>query len=265
MDSLNSRVFRGEVYHERLSPQGHAFTYPVTFFAFDLAEIPALAQNSLLFSHNNFGPLSLYDADYLKGQHQPIAKQLNDFIPPEETGATTLVITSPRYLGLAFNPVNFHFRMQGSRLCAAVAEVNNTFRDRHVYPLLNLENPAPHQWQAHHPKEFHVSPFNNMEGHYQFSFEIRPDTLDLRVDLHREGHCVMKTALRGQGHPITAANLWKHVLLHPADTALNSFPRIVWQAAKLTYRKKLQVFRRPVPSHPNTLHRREDREQPPSC
>ena len=155
--------------------------------------------------------------------------------------------------------------MHGSQLQNAVAEVNNTFRDRHVYPLSELENPAPNQWQARHNKEFHVSPFNNMDGYYEFTFIVKPDSLDLRVDLHREGECVMKTALRGEGHPITAANLWKYALLHPADTALNSFPRIVWQAAKLAYRKKLKVFQRPVPNHPNTLHRREDREQPPTC
>lgn len=265
MEKLNSRIFRGEVYHERLSPRRHRFTYPATFFAFDLAELPALAQQYLLFGHNSFRPLSLHDCDYLHGRHQTITEQLDSLLPPNAQGDSTYLITSPRYLGLAFNPVNFHFRMDGSQLRAAVAEVNNTFRDRHVYPLTQFQNSVPHQWQAQHPKQFHVSPFNNMEGHYQFSFEIQPHALDLRIDLHREGACVMKTALRGTGHPITPRNLWKYALLHPADTALNSFPRILWQAAKLAYRKKLPVYRRPVPEHPNTLHRREDKEKPPTC
>ncbi len=265
MEAINSKIFRGKVYHERLTPRRHAFTYPATFFAFDLAELPALAKNSLLLGHNNFRPLSLHDADYLHGQHIPITEQLDSFLPPASQGESTYLITSPRYLGLAFNPVNFHFRMDGTQLRAAVAEVNNTFNDRHVYPLNELENPAPNQWQAQHDKQFHVSPFNNMEGHYRFTFGIHPDALDLRVDLHREGQCVMKTALYGQGHPITPGNLWKYALLHPADTALNSFPRILWQAAKLAYRKKLTVYRRPVPEHPNTLHRHEDRKKPPTC
>lgn len=265
MEQLNSRIFRGEVYHERLTPRRHAFTYPATFFAFDLAELPTLTKHSLLFGHNSFRPLSLCDSDYLHGQDQAIEKQLDSFLSPPHQGESTYLITSPRYLGLAFNPVNFHFRMDGPQLRSAVAEVNNTFRDRHVYPLTELEHSAPNRWQAQHPKQFHVSPFNNMEGHYQFTFEIQPDALDLRVDLHREGTCVMKTALRGQGHPITPGNLWKYALLHPADTALNSFPRILWQAAKLAYRKKLPVHQRPVPEHPNTLHRREDKEKPPTC
>jgi DUF1365 family protein len=155
--------------------------------------------------------------------------------------------------------------MDGPRLRNAVAEVNNTFGDRHVYPLNKFENPTPHTWLSQSPKNFHVSPFNNMDGDYHFSFKIQPDALDLRVDLHREGRCVIKTALRGTGHPLTTANLWKYALLHPADSALNSFPRILWQAAKLAYRKKLPIHQRPVPSNPQTLHRKEDRQKPPTC
>ena len=94
MDALNSKIFRGEVYHERLVPRGHAFTYPVTFFAFDLAELSALAQNSLLFAHNRFGPLSLHDSDYLLGQHRAITAQLDSFIPPQASEASTILITS---------------------------------------------------------------------------------------------------------------------------------------------------------------------------
>lgn len=265
MEILNSKIFRGQVYHERLHPRRHTFTYPATFFAFDLAELPTLANHSLLFGHNAFRPLSLRDSDYLHGQDQPIAAQLDTLLPPAEAHESTLLITSPRYFGIAFNPVNFHFRMHRDQLRAAVAEVNNTFRDRHVYPLTDLNHTAPHTWQSQCPKNFHVSPFNNMDGHYQFSFGIQPDQLDLRVDLHRDGKCILKTALRGKGHPLTPANLWKYALLHPADSALNSFPRILWQAAKLAYRKKLPVYQRPIPQHPQTLHRREDREQPPAC
>jgi DUF1365 family protein len=263
MELLNSKIFRGQVFHERLYPKRNVFTYPITFFAFDPKELPYLAHNSLLFGHNAFRPLSLYDTDYLSGQAQPIHKQM-DAIFPSTNEEEYLLVTCPRFLGLAFNPVNFHFRLKDDQLQAAIAEVNNTFRDRHIYPLHAFKNPTPNTWLSEAPKKFHVSPFNDLTGKYNFSFKIEPDSLDLGVDLHREGRCVMKTALTGEGHPITTANLWKYFLLNPADTALNSFPRILWQAAKIAYRSKLPIYKRPIPEDSNTLLRNEDRDTPPS-
>lgn len=264
MEPLSSKIFRGQVYHERLHPKPHVFTYPVTFFAFDLKELETLAHNSLLFGYNNFRPLSIYDTDYLHGRTQTILKQIEALLTPAKKDETHLLVTCPRFLGLAFNPVNFHFRLQDNQLQAAIAEVNNTFRDRHVYPLHTFENPTQNTWLSETPKRFHVSPFNDLAGNYHFSFKIKPNSLNLGVDLHREGRCVMKTALSGKGHSITARNLWKYFLLNPADTALNSFPRILWQAAKIAYKRKLPVYKRPIPENPNTLLRREDRDQPPS-
>jgi DUF1365 family protein len=264
MEPLNSKIFRGQVFHERLYPKRHVFTYPVTFFAFDPKELVKLAQHSLLFGYNCFRPLSIYDTDYLSGQAQAIHKQMDALLTPAKEEEAHLLVTCPRFLGLAFNPVNFHFRLKDNQLQAAIAEVNNTFRDRHVYPLHTFENPTPNTWLSETPKKFHVSPFNDLAGTYNFSFKIEPESLNLGVDLHREGRCVMKTALMGEGHPITAANLWKYFLMNPADTALNSFPRILWQAAKIAYQRKLPVYKRPVPEDPNTLLRNEDRDTPPS-
>lgn len=263
MERLNSKIYRGLVYHERFHPTPHRFSYPATFFAFDPKELQTLAKEFLLFSHNRFGPISFSDADYLDGEADSIATQLEKYLSTLQTGERNLIVTCPRFMGMAFNPVNFHLRLKDHTLSSAVAEVNNTFRDRHLYPLLEFENTAPEKWHARCPKQFHVSPFNNMEGEYHFNFSISSDRLKLGVDLHREGQCIMQTALEGTAHPINSANLWKFFLLHPADTALNSFPRILWQAAVLTYRKRMQIYSRPVPNHSNTILRNEDRVRPP--
>ncbi len=256
---LHSKIYRGEVTHARLGPRAHAFTYPMTFFAFDLAELPALARSLPCFAHNAPQLLRLDDRDYLDGGAAPIERRLERFIPPVGPGERTLLVTSPRYLGYAFNPVNFHLRLAGDELRAAVAEVNNTFGDRHVYPLRTLAREGARTWTARCPKDFHVSPFNDLAGHYHFTFRVEPDELFLGVDLHREGSCVMKTWMQGRAHPLTAAKILRHALLHPFDTALNSMPRILWQAALLHYRKRLPVFRRPPPVSPHTL---VDRDQP---
>lgn len=259
---LRSRIFRGKVFHERLSPVSHAFTYPSTFFAFDLSELDLIAEQVAIFSHNKTNLLSLNDRDYLYGAEAAINQQLDQLLVPEKSNEYTLLISSPRYLGYAFNPVNFHLRMAGDRLMSVVAEVNNTFGDRHVYLLRKLVQTADDTWIAQCPKAFHVSPFNNMEGVYHFTFKVNDQHLFMGVDLHRDGQCVLRTWLEGTPRPVTMAAIFKYALLNPFDTALNSMPRILWQAAQLHYKKHLQVYTRPSPISDNTLIDRDENNRP---
>jgi len=245
--TLRSQLHRGKVVHERIGPTPHAFTYPATFFSFDLGELPKLSEQVSLFGYNQFRTLTVNDRDYLNSNDKTIAQQLDEIIP-SETATHTLLITSPRYFGYAFNPVNFHLRMQGDQLLAVVAEVNNTFGDRHIYPLTELNQTADHCWTTTCPKDFHVSPFNNMGGDYHFTFRIEADEIYLGVNLYRDGEYVLKTWIQGNAKPLTNVGILRHALVHPFDTALNSIPRITWQAAQLYYKKKLAIHTRPAPN-----------------
>lgn len=225
----------------------------MTFFGLDLMELPRIHEVAPAFGYNESRPLKICDTDYLRGSPRPIRAQLDEWLPPELQGQHTLLISSPRYFGYAFNPVNFHLRMEGERLLHAVAEVNNTFGDRHVYPLVDLEQVAPHTWIARCAKDFHVSPFNDREGEYHFTFRIEAESIFLGVDLHRAGACIMKTWIEGKARPLSRRAIWKYVWSHPLDTALNSMPRILWQAMRLYLKKQLAVFKRPSPTSAHTL------------
>lgn len=257
--SYHSRIYRGEVTHERIGPIRHAFTYPMTFFGFDLRELDTIEQSVSLFGHNQNRPLRINDSDYLRGTQQAIAMQLEEFLPPEMQGQRTLLISSPRYFGYAFNPVNFYLRMEGDALLSAVAEVNNTFGDRHIYPLNELQSTGKSTWSARCPKNFHVSPFNDMSGEYHFTFRIQEQEIFLGVDLWKENTCIMKTWIQGKGKALSNRKIIRYALLHPLDTALNSMPRILWQAALLYFRKKMKVFNRPSPTSDYTVM---DRDKP---
>ncbi|HBR95500.1 MAG TPA: hypothetical protein DEA90_15165 [Opitutae bacterium] len=259
----HSQIYRGQVVHQRLTPCAHSFSYPTTFFGFDLNELESLTAQSSLFGHNQTRPLSLRDQDYLYGHKTPIGDQLDQLLSPEQPGERTLLITSPRYFGYAFNPVNFHLRMAGEALVSVLAEVNNTFGDRHIYPLTELQAIGPRRWTARCKKDFHVSPFNDLAGEYHFNFHIEQTSIFLGVDLHREDRCVLKTWIQGTAKPITNAVIWKHALLKPWDTALNSMPRILYQAAQLYYRKKLSVHTRPIPQSRHTLIDRDQTARHP--
>ena len=256
--TFRSQIYRGKVVHERLTPRSHCFSYPMTFFGFDLAELPQINSQASVFGYNEARPLRLNDCDYLHGHPEPILQQLDKLLPKQLEGQRTLLISSPKYFGYAFNPVNFHLRMDDAELICAVAEVNNTFGDRHVYALKDLKQVGAKTWTARCPKDFHVSPFNDMEGEYGFTFRVEEDEIFLGVDLYKEGACVMKTWIQGRAQCLTNANILRHALLHPLDTALNSMPRIVWQAAVLYYKKRMQVFKRPSPVSDDTLVDRDD-------
>ncbi|HSR88169.1 MAG TPA: DUF1365 family protein, partial [Pontiella sp.] len=129
------------------------------------------------------------------------------------------------------------------------AEVNNTFGERHLY-LLNGGTAFP--VQCRHEKQFHVSPFNSMEGHYEFSFSEPENNLNIEIRLVRNNAVIMDAAMWGTGKPLTTENLWKTVLRHPFTAGL-ILPRIIWQAALLHYKMKLPVFHKPAPTSSMTI------------
>lgn len=248
-----SMIYRGEVMHHRVGQTSHRFDYPMTFFAFDLSKLSQIAHEASLFGYNQVRPLQIKDVDYLRGRKDSISSQLNEYLPIQTPNESTYLITSPRYFGYAFNPVNFYLRLSKRELVSVVAEVNNTFGDRHIYPLTKLIQKSQNTWKARIAKDFHVSPFNDMNGEYEFTFHIASDSLELGVDLYKNSNLHLKTWIKGHGTQLTNRSIIQYALLHPLDTALNSMPRILIQAAKLYFQKRLPVYKRPTPASKYTV------------
>ena len=145
-------------------------------------------------------------------------------------------------LGYAFKPVSFWFceRADGS-LRAIVAEVNNTFGERHCYLL---DAPA---WgrDMTAAKVFHVSPFCAVAGDYRFRFLRSADgTRNVaRIELEDESGALLRTSVSGRLRPATHAALLRAFLRFPI-AGLCVIARIHWQALKL--------WRAGVPVHPHT-------------
>ena len=254
MDPHSHTLYRGSVFHQRLSPKKHTFSYPATFFHFNIKRLDSLSEQSIFFGYNKKRLLEIRDTDYLRGNDDLIQTQLEEFLSQEEAGEQSLLFTSPRYLGIAFNPVNFYFRLSTSnKLIKALVEVNNTFGDRHIYTLKHLIQTSDGAYSATADKTFHVSPFNPIAGEYQFRFVLKPRSIFLGIDLYKNGQCLMKTFLRGQSHELSPRKLIQYCLLHPLDTAINAMPRILYQASSLYLKKKLRVYPRPEPQSKNTL------------
>lgn len=248
------KLYRGSVSHERFFPVHNKFSYPLTFFHFNPSELDSLSRKHSFFGYNKKCLLEIRDQDYLRGQLTPIQDQLLEFLKPEEANEKTLIFTSPRYLGMAFNPVNFYFRInKTNELLQALVEVNNTFGDRHLYSLTNLEKGAEGSYKASKKKAFHVSPFNPIEGEYHFTFKLNENSVFMNIDLYENDQCKMKTYMQGQAHELNSNKLIRYCLMHPLDTALNAMPRILRQASALYLKKKLKIFTRPKPISKDTL------------
>ena len=248
------KLYRGSVSHERFFPVHNKFSYPLTFFHFNPSELDSLSRKHSFFGYNKKCLLEIRDQDYLRGQLTPIQDQLLEFLKPEEANEKTLIFTSPRYLGMAFNPVNFYFRInETNELLQALVEVNNTFGDRHLYSLTNLEKGAEGSYKKKKKKAFHVSPFNPIEGEYHFTFKLNENSVFMNIDLYENDQCKMKTYMQGQAHELNSNKLIRYCLMHPLDTALNAMPRILRQASALYLKKKLKIFARPKPISKDTL------------
>ncbi len=244
---MKSRIYSGRVMHVRHVPVRHAFGYPCCFLAVDLGELPLLDHTVVGFGHNRWRPASLRDADYLLGGGE-LRTQLGRFVPVDKADRIVLV-TMARFLARTFNPVSFYLGLQGEGSAAfAVAEVNNTFGERHFYAMPG----GPFPLACRHDKQFHVSPFNDMVGHYEFSFTAPGEQMRIGIRLVRDGEAVMDAAMWGRGREITSAHLWAALLRHPFDAAL-TLPRILWNAALLHYKKKLPLFHKPDPSSSMTI------------
>ena len=130
--------------------------------------------------------------------------------------------TFPRVLGYTFKPVSFWYcHRADDSLAAIVAEVHNTFGERHSYLL-----DAP-RWGHTEvaSKVFHVSPFCEIKGQYQFRF--------------------MRTQLNGQERLVARVELKRALLQFPFFT-FAVVARIHWHAL-LLWLKRVPFFTKPEP------------------
>ena len=241
----------GQVRHTRLRPAHHAFAYPTAFLMLPMRSLAQGSGTSAL-AINRRGWLSFQDMDHgdgrsaAKGGALAWMENLLAHEGIEDADGEIWLQTFPRVLGHTFKPVSFWYahRANGS-LAAIVAEVNNTFGERHCYLL-----PAPRYGQVlQSRKVFHVSPFAAVEGGYRFRFmRTKRDGVErlvARVD-HDDAHGpLIETSWSGTLEPATAQALRRVTWRYPLLT-LGVVARIHWHAL-LLWLKKVPFWRKPEP------------------
>lgn len=246
----------GHVWHTRLRPQRHRFVYPTFFLLLPMRTLRERPEASGVLARNRRSALAFYDTDHGDGRSAAqggALAWLEALLAREnitDADGEIWLHCYPRVLGYSFKPVSFWYcHRRDGRLRAIVAEVNNTFGERHTYVL---DQPRYGQ-EIVVDKVFHVSPFCPVEGSYRFAFHRSGahglQSTRLRIDYHDRQGPLLLTGMGGRLQPLTAASR-RHALWHYPLLTLAVIARIHWHALRLWLQRAPFHSKPPPPAQP---------------
>lgn len=221
-------------FHGRRGGVGNRFSYGVDYILLD----PETARGPGLFSRNRANLTSLHDSDHggPPKQGRGVA-WVRDVLAEQGLPPATeiLLLAQPRVLGHVFNPVSFWLCSDASGLRVVIAEVTNTFGQRHSY-LCHRDDLAPlgREDTVTARKIFHVSPFQPVEGSYRFRFDIAADRIGIWID-YSAGENGLIATLTGRRVPLTNGAILAACLRRPFGSR-RVLTLIHWQALKLWWK-----------------------------
>lgn len=220
---------RGQTFHGRKGGLANQFRYAVDYVLLD----PTDLQSPRLFSHNAANLTSVQDRDHggAPKQGRGVSWARDVLAAHGLPMGKILLLTQARVLGHVFNPVSFWLcHNSDGDLCVVIAEVSNTFGERHSY-LCHRDDHAPltRDDTVSATKIFHVSPFQPVAGGYQFRFDIRPDKIGIWID-YSAGAGGLIATLTGQVQPLTPRRILGMALRFGSRRVVGL---IFWQALKL--------------------------------
>lgn len=222
----------GHTFHGRKGAVANAFRYSIDYV---LLDAEATGPTPTLFSRNRANIAALHDADHGGApKHGRGAAWLREVLAAHGLPSPTRVrlLAQPRLLGHVFNPVAFWLAEDAIGLRAFVAEVTNTYGDRHSY-LCHRADLGPIGPEDHlsAQKIFHVSPFQAIVGGYTFRLDLRPDRLNI-VITYSAGEDGLIATLSGPLRPLANASILWALLRRPFGSR-RVLALIHWQALKL--------------------------------
>ncbi|MBF9035846.1 DUF1365 family protein [Rhodobacterales bacterium HKCCE2091] len=236
----------GQTVHARRGSVSNAFRYGVDYLLID----PDSDRGPWFFSRNRFNLFAIHDRDHggPRGDGRGASWAREVFVArgiAPEASDRVLLLTQPRFLGIGFNPVSFWLLLRGDDLLAAIAEVNNTFGDRHSYLCARDDfEPIGPGDRVSAAKVFHVSPFQDIAGRYRFAFRVNDDRIAIAIGL-RDGDGGLHATLTGPRRRLTSGAILWSAIRRPFGAA-RVVALIYWQALRLKL-KRVPYRSRPAP------------------
>jgi DUF1365 family protein len=198
----------GQVTHRRPGPVRHAFRHRVYQWLVDLDSLPRQPWHLRAFARFS-------SADHLGDPGLTIKRNIENYLARGgiQLGdrGRVLMLASARVLGHVFDPLSvFWCYDRDGVLACVVAEVHNTYGERHAYLLRPDQTGA-----AVTGKDFHVSPFFDVSGTYELRFTLRPDLVATTVTLRCHDAAAFSATFRGRPEPATAPALARRLIRQP--------------------------------------------------
>lgn len=221
------------IHHARKAPVRHDFEYRSYSWFFDLENPPRLPLPLRPFGYFRAG-------DHLEGPHHTLRARVRAYLTERGVdcaGGRITALMNARALGYVFDPLTvFWCHDPDDRLRCVIAEVHNTYGERHSY-LLDCDPTG----RAEVDKRFYVSPFNGVDGRYSLWLPEPADALTLRIALRREGQPAFHASVTGHRLPVTARTVLRAQLRAPLSP---------WSTAARIRRQGIALWARGVPVVP---------------
>lgn len=176
--------------HARRELIDRTFSHRAYMWLVDLAELPGLPWWAR--------PFAKFEArDHLGSPERTIRENLDEWLAGHGIdlgGGQVLMLANARVLGYVFNPLSVYWchDASGELVCVA-AEVHNTYGGRHCY-LLRTDDKG----RASVDKEFYVSPFLEVDGHYVMKMPKPGDQLSVTIALRQNGKTTFSATMKGE-------------------------------------------------------------------
>ncbi len=206
---LGAQVVEGTVTHRRSLPFAYGFTHRTTAWLVDLdrprAAFPRWVRRAV----------TVDESDHLSPGSATLRWKLEHYLRAERlpwTAHRVLVLTGARTFGYAFDPLTTYFVLaEDGTLEGILAEVHNTYGERHCYPLEATATAGG----ASAAKEFYVSPFFTVEGRYDIRARLDHRRVSVSISLTQDERRVFTGSISGELRPATRRAVARAVLRDP--------------------------------------------------
>ena len=231
-------VVRATVAHRRTRPFDYSFRHRTTQWLVDARDPGAGIPRRWRWL------ASIRPDDHLGSVGGSLPEKLQVLLDEQElswSADKVLVLTNARTAGYVFNPLTTYFVFAADdSLEGILAEVHNTYGERHVYPL-----PASAaSGGTTTDKDFYVSPFFAVEGRYDIRARLTDDRVSVAITLTQGDEQVFTGSVDGRLAPATRRTASRALLRDPlASQRVTALIR--WHGVRLWLRRLPVITRTP--------------------
>jgi DUF1365 family protein len=234
---LAPALYDAVVVHTRTEPIHRTFRHRICLWLVDLDHLPSLPGWA-----RPFGRIDA--ADHLGSPDRSIRHNVDSLLAArgiDLAGGRVLMLANARALGHVFNPITLYWCWRGDGgLACVIAEVHNTYGERHCYLLRG--DPSG---RAEVDKAFYVSPFLEVAGSYAMQVSPPGPRVSVTVDLHQHGRTVFQASLHGTRRPADRRHVVRMMLRRPLAS---------YRVSALIRRHGIALWMRRIRIHPRPQH-----------